>query len=164
MADIRRDIARIVERHLEEILDRTMETLVAEVPAVTRQDDAGRARVRASTKHATLAFLAVFSDPESPARVMLDEARRATVDRAGEIFQRDEILSIIAVARHVIFHSARDIVLAERGADAETEREVAVAMEAFLTELERDETIMASSRDPVDDLLRAAEREDADLG
>src|SRR5437899_4249098 len=115
MEDIRRLVSRVVELHLEEILDATMDAVVREVPAVARQDDEVRALVRASTRHATLAFLALYADPDSPARLMLSEARRATVDHAGEIFQLDEILAIIRTARQVIFQSARTYVNAERG-------------------------------------------------
>ncbi len=164
MEDIRRLVARVVEEHLEEILDVTMETIVREVPAVARQNDDIRALVRASTRHATLAFLALYADPESPARLMLTEARRATVDHAGEIFAMDEIQQIIRTARQVIFQLGRQYVDAERGHDdPESQRQADEALESFLTELEREETTMGRTRDAVGDLLRAAEREDPDL-
>jgi hypothetical protein len=165
MEDIRRLVSRVVELHLEEILDATMDAIVREVPAVARQNDDVRSLVRASTRHATLAFLALYADPDSPARLMLTEARRATVDHAGEIFQLDEILAIIRTARQVIFQSARTYVLAERGAvDPESERQVTEALESFLTELESEENTIGKARDAVGDLLRAAEREEPDLG
>jgi hypothetical protein len=164
MEDIRRLVARVVEEHLEEILDVTMETIVREVPAVARQNDDIRALVRASTRHATLAFLALYADPESPARLMLTEARRATVDHAGEIFAMDEIQQIIRTARQVIFQLGRQYVDAERGHDdPESQRQADEALESFLTELEREETTMGRTRDAVGDLLRAAEREAPDL-
>ena len=164
MEDIRRQVARVVELHLEEILDATMDAIVREVPAVARQNDEMRSLVRASTRHATLAFLALYADPDSPARLMLNEARRATVDHAGEIFQLDEILAIIRTARQVIFQSARAYVNAERGSvDPESERQVTEALEAFLTELESEENTIGRSRDAVGDRLRAAEREEPDL-
>ena len=162
MTDIRRDVARIVERHLEEILDRTMAALVADIPAVAAQDDDGRARVRVSTRHATLAFLSLYADPETPARLMLDEARRATVDRAGEAFTRSEILEIISIARNVTFQSAREFVQAELGADPERELETKGALGTFLDEMERDPTVL-EGRDPVGDLLLNAEREAPDI-
>src|SRR5437868_6019541 len=165
MEDIRRLVARVVEQHLEEILDVTMDAIVREVPAVSRQPDEVRELVRASTRHTTLAFLALYADPESPARLMLSEARRATVDHAGEIFAMDEILAIIRTARQVIFQLGRQYVNAERGGvDPEAEREVTEALESFLTELEREENILGKTRDSVGDLLRAAEREEPDLG
>jgi hypothetical protein len=165
MEDIRRLVARVVEEHLDEILDVTMETIVRDVPAVARQNDDIRALVRASTRHATLAFLALYADPESPARLMLTEARRATVDHAGEIFAMDEIQQIIRTARQVIFQLGRQYVNAERGHDdPDSERQADEALESFLTELEREETTMGRTRDAVGDLLRAAEREDPDLG
>src|SRR5437660_2758204 len=165
MEDIRRLVSRVVDLHLEEILDATMDAIVREVPAVARQGDDVRSLVRASTRHATLAFLALYADPDSPARLMLNEARRATVDHAGEIFQMDEILAIIRTARQVIFQSARTYVLAERGGvDPESERQVAEALESFLTELESEENTIGKARDTVGDLLRAAEREEPDLG
>jgi hypothetical protein len=164
MEDIRRLVSHVVELHLEEILDTTMDAIIREVPAVARQDDEVRSLVRASTRHATLAFLALYADPDSPARLMLTEARRATVDHAGEIFQLDEILAIIRTARQVIFQSARTYVLAERGAvDPESERQVTEALESFLTELESEENTIGKARDAVGDLLRAAEREEPDL-
>jgi hypothetical protein len=162
MTDIRREVSRIVEIHLEEILDRTMAALVAEIPAVAAQDDDGRALVRASTRHASLAFLSLYADPETPARLMLDEARRATFDRAGEIFDRSEIIQIIAIARNVIFQSAREFVQTELGADPKRELETRAALESFLDELERDQAVL-QPRDTVGDLLRAAEREEPDL-
>ena len=165
MEDIRGIVSRVVELHLEEILDATMDAIVREVPAVARQNDEVRSLVRASTRHATLAFLALYADPDSPARLMLNEARRATVDHAGEIFQMDEILAIIRTARQVIFQSARAYVLAERGGvDPESERQVTEALESFLTELESEENTIGKARDAVGDLLRAAEREEPDLG
>ena len=165
MEDIRRLVTRVVEEHLEEILDVTMATIVREVPAVARQPEDVRELVRASTRHTTLAFLALYADPESPARQMLSEARRATVDHAGEIFAMDEILSIIRTARQVIFQLGRQYVNAERGqVDPESEREVTQALESFLTELEREENTIGEARDTVGDLLRAAEREEPDLG
>jgi hypothetical protein len=165
MDDIRRMVARVVEGRLEEILDVTMETLVREVPAVARQTDDVRALVRASTRHTTLAFLALYADPESPARLMLHEARRATVDRAGEIFTMDEISQIIRTARQVVFQLGRQFVNAERGhVDPASEREATDALESFLTELEREESTIGKTRDAVGDLLLAAEREDPDLG
>jgi len=107
----------------------------------------------------------LYSDPDSPAKVMLTEARRATVDRAGEIFQLDEIRAIIQTARQVIFQSARTYVNAERGrVDPESEQQVTEALETFLTELEREENTIGKARDTVGDLLRAAEREGPDLG
>jgi len=164
MEDIRRLVTRVVELHLEEILDQTMEAIVREVPAVARQNDDVRALVRASTRHTTLAFLALYADPESPARLMLTEARRATVDHAGEIFQLEEIQAIIRTARQVIFQSARAYVNAERGHDdPESERQATEALESFLNELEREENTIGRSRDAVGDLLRAAEREEPDL-
>ena len=163
--DIRRDVARVVEEHLEEILDRTMEAIVSEVPAVARQSDDVKALVRASTRHATLAFLALYADPDSPARLMLNEARRATVDHAGEIFQLDEIHSIIRTARTVIFQLGRNYVNAERGKeDPESEAEATKALESFLNELESEEASFGRTRDAVGDLLRSAEREEPDLG
>jgi hypothetical protein len=165
MEDIRRLVTRVVEEHLEEILDVTMATLVREVPAVARQPDDVRELVRASTRHTTLAFLALYADPESPARLMLSEARRATVDHAGEIFAMDEILAIIRTARQVIFQLGRQYVNAERGHDdPQSEREASEALESFLTELEREENTLGRTRDSVGDLLRAAEREEPDLG
>jgi hypothetical protein len=165
MEDIRRQLSRVVETHLEEILDTAMDAIVREVPAVARQNDDVRGLVRASTRHATLAFLALYADPDSPAKVMLNEARGATVDHAGEIFQLDEIRAIIQTARQVIFQSARTYVNAERGRiDPDSERQVTEALETFLTELEREENPIGKAPDSVGDLLRAAEREGPDLG
>jgi hypothetical protein len=165
MEDIRRVVSRVIESHLEEILDAAMDGIIREVPAVARQNEDVRALVRASTRHTTLAFLALYADPESPARLMLTEARRATVDHAGEIFQLDEIRAIIQTARQVIFQSARTYMNAERGRiDPESERQVTEALETFLTELERDDNTIGKARDTVGDLLRAAEREGPDLG
>src|SRR5437763_3855200 len=148
MEDIRRLVGRVVELHLEEILDATMDAIIRDVPAVARQNDEVRSLVRASTRHATLAFLALYADPDSPARLMLNEARRATVDHAGEIFQLDEILAIIRTARQVIFQLGRQYVNAERGRDdPESERQASEALESFLTELEREESTMGKTRD-----------------
>src|SRR5438105_1914852 len=157
MEDIRRLVARVVEQHLEEILDVTMDAIVREVPAVARQTDDVRALVRASTRHTTLAFLALYADPESPARLMLTEARRATVDHAGEIFAMDEILQIIRTARQVIFQLGRQYVNAERGhVDTESERQATEALESFLTELESEENTIGKARDTVAAAVEAA--------
>src|SRR6266545_4355692 len=101
MNDIRREVSRILERHLEEILDRTMSALIAHVPAVSRQDDEGRALVRASTRHATLAFLTLCADPEREREVaealalFLDELERDQAsfesrDAVGELLRSAE--------------------------------------------------------------------------
>ncbi|MGZ4103823.1 MAG: hypothetical protein ACXVQ6_11390 [Actinomycetota bacterium] len=164
MKDVRRTVARVLESHLDEILDVTMDALVREVPAVARQSDDIRGLVRASTRQATLAFLALYANPSTPRREMLDQARRATVDRAGETFQRDEILSIIGTARQMIFQLGRTFVHAECGdLGDESEVEISEALASFLTELEREDEKFVPRRDPVEELLRSAEREGPDL-
>lgn len=164
MENVRRSVARVLESHLDEILDVTMDSIVREVPAVARQNDEVRVLVRASTKQATLAFLAIYANPATPRREILDQARRATVDRAGEIFQRDEILMIIGTARHVIFQLGRTFVHAEYGdLDPDSEKELAEALASFLSELERADEQFVPRRDPLEELLRTAEREGPDL-
>ena len=74
MKDIRRDVARLVEEHLEEILDRTMEAIVQEVPAVARQTD----DVKALTE-----FAYMWSD-----LMQLDIAPIVEDAELGEVFGR----------------------------------------------------------------------------
>ena len=65
----------------------------------------------------------------------------------------------------MIFQLGRQYVNAERGhVDPESERQATEALESFLTELEREENSIGKARDTVGDLLRAAEREEPDLG
>lgn len=163
MTDVRREIARIVEKHLDEILDRTLEAFAAAVPRLASADERTLARVRAATRNATLAFLAVYADPETPARPLLDEARRGTIDRAGEQFAKDEILTMMRIAPQVIYQVSSRHVRREMGEDPARERDSAEAMESFLEELERAERRSSPRGDPMDDLLSAAEREGPDI-
>jgi len=164
MSAIRGAIARIVERNLESILDATMDGFIAEIPRIKESSPEARARVRASTRRATLAFLALYADAESPARMLLDEARRATIDRAGEAYEREEILAMFRIARHTIFHRARDLVQAEMGHDLAREEDTKVALEAFIAELEQNESLFPQADDALHHLLVEAEREEPDVG
>ena len=164
MTETRREIARIVEHHLDEILDRTIAAYREEIPSLRGADDNALERVRESTRRATLGFLALYADPDSPARLILNEARRATVDRAGETYDRDEIVAMIRIGRQVVFHSAREFVAQELGHDAAREEDVRTSLEAFLNELERAEQLIPPADDAVHHLLANAEAEEPDLG
>src|SRR5687767_4140744 len=113
MEQIRREIATIVERHLDEILDQIMVIFRAEIPQVAEADDARARRVRGSVRQTLLAFLGVYADPTSPARVLLDEARKVTIDKAGDDFDRSDIIAMLRIARHVVFGMTRGFVSRE---------------------------------------------------
>lgn len=165
MKAIRAEIASIVERHIEEILDDTMRAYAAEIPRLAGANAADLARARASTRRATLSFLALYADPGSPAHLLLDDARRATTDRAGEIFDRDEIVAMVRVARQVIVQRARGYVAAELGPEdvARRQRDVEEALNAFLAELERTEQVAPEIDDALHHLLAQAEKEGPDV-
>jgi len=164
VTETRRAIARIVESHLDEILDRVMAAYEVEVPSVAASTDATKRRVRESTRRASLAFLALFADPETPARQVLNEARNATVDRAGEMFERDDIIAMIRVGRQVVYQSARTYVRDHVTVDPAHEDEMSVALEAFMRELERTEELLPQADDALQHLLASAETEGPDLG
>lgn len=145
------------------ILDRVIAAYKAEIPAVRAAPDAVTARVRQSTRRATQAFLALYADPETPARQMLNDARNATIDRAGELFDREDIIAMIRVGRHIIFQSAREFVRAEVAVDAEHETEMAGALEDFMRELERTEELLPQTDDAIHVLLASAENEGPDI-
>jgi hypothetical protein len=156
-------IARTVEHNLEEILDRTMDAFAAEIPNVAAAPEAIRRRVREGTRRAMLAFIALYADPDSPARTVLSEARRVTIDRAGEDFEREDIVAMLHVARIVVYRSTRDFVAASKGSDPATDAEIEAALVAFLDELERTEQALPQTDDAVHHLLVAAEGEEPDL-
>lgn len=161
--NVRRTIARIVEHHLDEILDRVMAAYRSEIPAVRAAPESVLARVRQSTRRATQAFLALYADPESPARQVLNEARNVTVDRSGELFDREDIIAMIRVGRQIIFTSARGYVRAEVAVDPAHEHEMAEALEAFMRDLERTEELLPKADDALHELLAAAENEEPDI-
>ncbi len=163
MDDIRRRIATIVERHLDEMIDQIMVIFSAEIPSVANADEGGQRRVRGSVRHALLAFLGVYADPASPARVLLEEARRVTMDRAGEEFDRGDIVAMLRIARHVVFGMTRAFVTRELEVAEEDEADVDAALEAFLSELERPEHRVAQAEEAVTHLLQMAEAEGSDV-
>ena len=161
MPTLRHRVARMVERHLDEILDRTMQAFAAEIEAVRHADDDTLVRTRASVRTAILAFLGVYVGATTSSRSLLDDARRATVARSGEMFKREEITSMLSIARHVVYQSARQYAAAEL--DAEATADIDAELEAFLDELERDERTIAPASDAVQELLLSIEAEDPDF-
>jgi hypothetical protein len=161
--EVRRAIARIVEQHLDEILDRTMESFDAALPSVANAPDDVRTTVRLSTRRATLAFVALYADPDSPARVVLEEARGATLYRAGELFEREDILEMLRIGRQVVFQSAREYVREAIDVAPNLEAEISSALESFMVELERAEEVVPRTDDAIRHLLADAEKEGPDL-
>jgi len=151
----------MVERHLDEVLDTAMQAFSAEIDAVRNADDATLVGTRASVRTAILAFLGLYAGPSSPSRSLLEEARRATVARAGEMIERDEIVTMLRIARQVVYQSARRYAAEELDADATAD--IDAALEAFMDEMERDERAIAPGSDAVTELLRSVEADAPDL-
>jgi hypothetical protein len=161
--DVRAAVARLVESHLEDILGRVMSAYDAAVPRFPAMRADERAMVREATRRTIRSFLSVYADDDRFSRSRLGEARRVTIARAGELFERAEILQMIAVARQVVFLSARELVEGAFGADPAREADVSAALDAFLDELERPERGVSDGGSALDRLLADAEAEGPDL-
>jgi len=163
VSSVRRRIATIVEEHLDEILDRTMDAFDAELPSVANATQAERHGVRESVRRAVLAFLTLYAEPESSAREQLARARVATVDRAGESFDLEDIVAMLRLSKHVVFQTARALVDAELGDAPERDNEVRKALEAFLDELAQTAELPLPRADAVTSMLASFEDEDPDF-
>lgn len=163
MPNIRRRITAIVEENIDEILDRTMDAFVAELPSVANAAPAVRRGVRESVRRALLAFLTLYAEPESSAREQLVRARQATIGRAGESFELDDIVAMLRLSRRVVFHTTRALVEAEEGGPTGSGSEIRTALEAFLDELERTGEPVLPHADAVGTLLASFENEEPDF-
>jgi hypothetical protein len=163
VTDARPTIARVVEDHIDEIVERVLASYDAAVPRFKRMSERDRDPVREATRRTILSFLGLYAGDDRFARTGLDEARRVTLGRAGAIFDRDEIMAMISAARHVVFMSARELVQMEIGADPAREADINAALDAFLEELERPERSMADAGSALDRLLLDAESDEPDL-
>jgi hypothetical protein len=161
---LRARIAEIVERHLDEITDETMAIYVRRIPTVARATPEQRALVRAATMRAARAFLALYAEPTGPARDLVAQARAATIERSGEIFERADIIEMIRLARRTFYSAARRFVEGEIVVTADQRAEVERQLDAFLDELERsDEIVTRVPPDALADWLARAEHEEPDL-
>ena len=161
MPTLRHRVARMVERHLDEILDLSMQAFISELEVVRDATEDELRRTRASVRTAILAFLGLYAGPSSPSRGLLEEARRATVARAGEMYEREDIVTMLRIARQVVYTSAHRYAAEEL--DAVATAEIDAALDAFMDELERDERAIEPGLDAVRELLRSVESEDPDL-
>lgn len=162
MPTARHAVARVVERHLEEILDRSMQAFSAELESVRKADEDVLVRTRAAVRRVVLSFLLIYAEPRASSRILVDESRRATVERAGEMFPREEILTMLRIARQVVFSSTREFASAELTEDDAVD--IDEALEGFLDELERDERTIEPADHAVRDLLASVEDQEPDLG
>lgn len=161
---LRKQIAEIIEQNLGEIVDATMQAYVREIPAVATAPAGALRAIRASTMRATSAFVSMYADPASPADPFVKRARAVTIERAGEILEHDDILELIRVGRATIFRTARDIVARELVVPPDTRTELEQALDAFLTELERSESLVPTvGPDALNQWLSAAEIEEPDI-
>lgn len=161
---LRRMIAEIVEKHLDEIVDETIAAYVRSIPSVATASAKELRLIRAATTRATQAFIQMYADPESPARQFIQQARAATLDRAGEVFQRHDIVEMISIGRHVVYQTARRFTEAEIGVTEVERADIQAALDVFLTELElADEPVMEVTPDVVMHFLTQAENEDPDI-
>jgi hypothetical protein len=160
---IRKDVVQLVERHLDEILDRLLEAMSSRVPAVAAAPTETRERVRSNARLAILAFIGLYADPDAPARLMLSEARRATVERSGEPFGSGEIVTMLHVGRDVVLKEARAYLREELGEQPALEADLERALDVFVNELERGEQSASPLGDSLNELLLAAESEGPDL-
>lgn len=161
---IRKQIADIVEKHIEEIIDETMAAYIRQIPACATATAEQLKMIRAATTRATLAFIRMYADPHSPARPFIQSARAATVERAGEVFERNDIGEMIDIGRRTVYSAARRIVDRELEIPDDQRMQIRNALDAFLTEMERaDEVDMHVTPDVLMQWLNRAETEEPDI-
>lgn len=163
MSDVRREIARVVEAHLDEMLDVLLDEYRRRIPRFAAASPQVQANVREGTRRATLAFLTIFSDPERPARPLLAEARRIADGAAAAPFEREDLLAMVRIARPLIFSEARAHVVAALGTDPARTADISQALDAFLQELVSTGERLEPSDDAIAEFLARAEAEGQDL-
>jgi hypothetical protein len=163
MDEVRAAIAKIVQGHLDEILVKTMDAFDAGIPSVANASPDVRELVRESTRRAVTSFFTLYADETSPGRETVGRARRATIERAGELFEKEDILAMMRIARQVIYQTARTYVRRQVEVDPELSEEIVHALDGFMNELERVEELLPRTPDAVEQFLRAAESEGTDI-
>ncbi len=163
-SSLRKKIAWIVERHLDEIVDATMAAYLRSIPAVATASAKELKLIRGATTRATEAFVHMYADPEAPGRQYIQQARAATIDRAGETFARDDIVEMINIGRQIVYQTARRLVEKELSVSEADRATIQSALDVFLTELElADEPIVEVTPDIVMQFLTIAEAEEPDI-
>jgi hypothetical protein len=161
---LRKRIAVIVERHIDEIVDTTMAAYVREIPAIATATADQLRLIRAATKRATLSFIQMYADPDAPSRPYVQQARAATVERAGEVFERDDITEMIDIGRRIVYAEARKLIEKELTMTDDERAQIRAALDGFLTEMERaDEVDMRVTPDVLISWLSRAEAEEPDI-
>ncbi len=164
MATLRARIVDIVERNLEILVDASMSAYVREIPSVATASAKQLRTVRAATTRAMRAFLEMYRDPETPPQPYLDQARAATIERAGEIVDRDDIVAMIRIGRRAIVDAARSAVQDELAIPRPQREELEEELDAFVQELERaDEKVATVTPDVLTRWLSRAELDEPDL-
>lgn len=163
MEDLRAHLVRIVEAHLEEILDRLMQAYTVEIPRVAEASAEERALIREAARRTSVAFLEVYARGDRVQTEAIDDARRVTVARAGELFDREDIIAMLRIANQVMFQTARALVEKEMGADPSRAADIEQALNGFLGELERSERLIPGGDHALGELLTNAEAEDPDI-
>src|SRR5947208_736372 len=133
---LRKQIAEIVERHVDDIVDETIAAYIRQIPTCATATADQLKMIRAATKRTTLAFIQMYADPNSPSRPFVEAARSATVERAGEEFEHDAISAMIDIGRRTVYAGARRFVEQELKVPESQSAQIRAALEAFLTEME----------------------------
>ncbi|MCA1831974.1 MAG: hypothetical protein ABR548_00105 [Actinomycetota bacterium] len=161
---LRKQVAEIVTNHIDEIVDETTAEYIRQIPSCATASAEQLKMIRAATKRATLAFVQMYADPSSPSRPFVQAARAATVERAGENFERTDIAEMIDIGRRTIYAVARKLVAQELTLTEEQRAQIQSALGGFLTEMERaDEVDMHVTPDVLMQWLNRAETEEPDI-
>lgn len=162
MDPVRARIGVLLHEHLDELLHVVLAAFERSIPRVAACNDTEREMVVRGTSAALRSFARLIADHEEPAAPLLSYARTATIERAGEVFTKDEILEMMKIARQVLVHTMREIAGAELGLTDVQRAQLDATLDAFLSEIGRaeGEIVPATS---VDLLLAAAEDDEVDL-
>lgn len=161
---LRRRIVELIEAHLSEIVEETMQAFVREIPAVAAASPETMNAMRAATARTTLAFLRTYANPVGPISEELNRARQATFARAGETFARDDIAEVVRIGRHAVYAASRRIIQRDIIVSEKERAELQEHLDAFLDELARSESVVARvSPDLLGEWLERAEVEGPDI-
>lgn len=155
-------IGGLLRHHLDEVLEVIIAAFERSVPRVATCTPEERDMVIRGTRVALRSFAGLLADPTEPATLLLDQARTATIERAGEVFTQQEILEMMQISRHLVVHAIRSIAGHELALDETQRALLEETLDGFLSDIARAERHVLPET-TVDLLLASAEDEEADL-
>ncbi len=159
-----RALADVIAADLESVVERTRVAYLERIPRLRQVSSGTLDEVLEATRRAMALFVRYYLegtlDTDAWAR-----ARDATIERAGEVFTRAEIVDIIDIARTVGAQTVDELGARHPELAPDERARVIAAMDRYVTELaeQQDRLRLLASPTRLDDVLSDLEREGADL-